>query len=188
MAIKTFTTGEVLTASDTNTYLANSGLVYVTSTSVGTGTTLTISNVFTSTYDNYRIIFSGLRVGSGTIFITTQLRAASTTTTTGYYDSRLEVDLAGVLVGAGNTNGGTWNTCIVGDATRSSGASFDLFNPNNAAETSYNGAGLDARTTGAPYRAGGGFQNSTTQFDGIVFTATNNFAAGTVAVYGYRKA
>jgi hypothetical protein len=29
MAIKTFTTGEVLTAADTNTYLANSGLVYV---------------------------------------------------------------------------------------------------------------------------------------------------------------
>jgi hypothetical protein len=30
MAIKTFTTGEVLTASDTNTYLANSGLVFET--------------------------------------------------------------------------------------------------------------------------------------------------------------
>jgi hypothetical protein len=29
MAIKTFTTGEVLTASDTNTYLANAGLVFV---------------------------------------------------------------------------------------------------------------------------------------------------------------
>jgi hypothetical protein len=27
MAIKTFTTGEVLTAADTNTYLANSGLI-----------------------------------------------------------------------------------------------------------------------------------------------------------------
>ena len=34
MAIKTFTTGEVLTASDTNTYLANAGLVYITSTAV----------------------------------------------------------------------------------------------------------------------------------------------------------
>jgi hypothetical protein len=39
MAIKTFTTGEVLTASDTNTYLANSGLVYVKSQTIGSGVT-----------------------------------------------------------------------------------------------------------------------------------------------------
>ena len=39
MAIKTFTTGEVLTAADTNTYLANSGLVYVAgATFTGAGT------------------------------------------------------------------------------------------------------------------------------------------------------
>jgi len=31
MAIKTFTTGEVLTAADTNTYLTNSGFQYVSS-------------------------------------------------------------------------------------------------------------------------------------------------------------
>ena len=29
MAIKTFTSGAVLTAADTNTYLTNSGLVYI---------------------------------------------------------------------------------------------------------------------------------------------------------------
>ncbi len=29
MAVKTFTTGEVLTAADTNTYLNNGGLVYI---------------------------------------------------------------------------------------------------------------------------------------------------------------
>ena len=53
MAVKTFTTGEVLTASDTNTYLANAGLVYITSTSVGTGGSLTVSNCFSATYNNY---------------------------------------------------------------------------------------------------------------------------------------
>lgn len=188
MAIKTFTAGEVLTASDTNTYLTNSGLVYVTSTSVGTGTTLTISNVFSSTYDNYRIVFSGLRCASGTIFITTQLRAATTTTITGYYDSRLEVTLANAVLGASNTNAAQWSTNIVADATRSSGGFFDLYNPNNATETSYVGSGVDARTSAsAPFRTGGGFQNSITQFDSIVFTASSNFATGTVFVYGYRR-
>lgn len=59
MAIKTFTTGEVLTAADTNTYLANSGLVYVTQQTIGNAvSSVTVSNCFTSTYDNYRITFS----------------------------------------------------------------------------------------------------------------------------------
>ena len=188
MAIKTFTTGEVLTASDTNTYLANSGLVYVTQTSVGTGTTLTVSNCFTSTFDNYRIVFSGLRCASGTIFITTQLRALSTTATTGYFDSRLEVTLSNTVIGASNTNAAQWSTNIVADASRSSGGFFDLYSPNNATETSYVGSGVDSRTSAsAPFRTGGGFQNSTTQFDSVVFTASSNFAAGTVFVYGYRK-
>ena len=55
MAIKTFTTGEVLTASDTNTYLANSGLVYITSTAVS-GSTVSVSNCFNSTYDWYKVV------------------------------------------------------------------------------------------------------------------------------------
>jgi hypothetical protein len=55
MAIKTFTTGEVLTASDTNTYLANAGLVYITSTAVS-GSTVTVSNCFDSTYDWYKVV------------------------------------------------------------------------------------------------------------------------------------
>jgi hypothetical protein len=57
MAIKTFTTGEVLTASDTNTYLANAGLVYVKSQTIGTGvSSVIVSDCFTTDYDNYKIV------------------------------------------------------------------------------------------------------------------------------------
>ena len=55
MAIKTFTTGEVLTASDTNTYLANSGLVFIASTTFAGSTGVEMSNCFSSTYDNYEV-------------------------------------------------------------------------------------------------------------------------------------
>lgn len=53
MAVKTFTVSEVLTASDTNTYLANSGLVYVTSATPSGAQTIDITNCFSSTYDFY---------------------------------------------------------------------------------------------------------------------------------------
>ena len=55
MAIKTFTSGEVLTAADTNTYLANSGLVYITGGSLS-GTATQFVGCFTSTFTNYRIL------------------------------------------------------------------------------------------------------------------------------------
>ena len=61
MAVKTFTTGEVLTASDTNTYLNNGGLVYISGTTVGTGvSSVTVSSAFSSTYDNYRVIINNV--------------------------------------------------------------------------------------------------------------------------------
>ena len=57
MAIKTFTTGEVLTASDTNTYLANAGLVFISNTAITAGaSSIVVSNCFSSTYDRYKIL------------------------------------------------------------------------------------------------------------------------------------
>ena len=55
MAVKTFTT-EVLTSADTNTYLANSGLVYVKSHTITSGASVVVTDAFSSTYDNYLII------------------------------------------------------------------------------------------------------------------------------------
>ena len=60
MAIKTFTANSVLTAADTNTYLANSGLVYVTSQTVGTAVaSVTVSSAFNSSFDSYKIVYAG---------------------------------------------------------------------------------------------------------------------------------
>jgi hypothetical protein len=62
MAIKTFTSGSVLTASDTNTYLNNGGLVYITQGALTSSTAaLTFNDVFSSTYDNYRIVVDQFR-------------------------------------------------------------------------------------------------------------------------------
>ena len=62
MAIKTFTSGSVLTAADTNTYLTNSGLVYIAQGELTSSTaSLTFNDVFSSTYDNYRIVIDRYR-------------------------------------------------------------------------------------------------------------------------------
>jgi hypothetical protein len=85
MAIKTFTTGEVLTAADTNTYLANSGLVYITATTFTTSTSVEVDNVFSSTYDNYKILITAYSA-TGTPSVYLQYRVGGTNATgTDYY-------------------------------------------------------------------------------------------------------
>lgn len=72
MAVKTFAAGDVLTASDTNAYLANAGFNVITPTSVTNGTlsgakitvnstvgSVTVGGAFSATYENYFIQYYG---------------------------------------------------------------------------------------------------------------------------------
>ena len=61
MAVYTFTQGEKVTTNLANTYMTNGGLVWISSTTVGSGvTTVTVSNAFSATYDSYRIVVRGI--------------------------------------------------------------------------------------------------------------------------------
>ena len=85
MAIKTFTTGEVLTASDTNTYLNNGGLVYVSSGTFTNATTVDITG-FVSDYTLFRVFYEAYRhSGTGLSDITATYRNSSTAMTAVYY-------------------------------------------------------------------------------------------------------
>jgi hypothetical protein len=67
MAVKTdWAAGDVLTASQVNTYLANSGLVFVTSVEITSSSVSTISvpNAFSEDFDDYLIKISGLDMAS----------------------------------------------------------------------------------------------------------------------------
>ena len=67
MAVKTFSTGEVLTASDTNTYLANAGYNYISTTTFTAVATKQFTSAFSSTYTDYRAILT-LTASAGTNF------------------------------------------------------------------------------------------------------------------------
>jgi len=191
MAIKTFTTGEVLTASDTNTYLANSGLVYVTSGALSL-TATNFEGCFTSTYTNYRILIDQISMsGAGDIYWqmltnATVINAANYAWAYAGYNSAAAADNSGA---GGQVHAYTGLSLSAAVANLKIGSiSIDLFNPNVAQQT-------NAITQSASYLtsyrslSGAGFHGLTTAYNGIRFTTSSAVTmAGNVTIYGYRKA
>ena len=85
MAVKTdWAAGDILTAAQVNTFLANSGLVWVKSVDIPGGTTyVSVTDAFSSNFDDYLIKVSGLNIAtSGDV--TFQFESSGTPVTTNY--------------------------------------------------------------------------------------------------------
>ena len=184
MAVKTFTTGEVLTASDTNTYLANSGLVYITSQTIGSAQpTVPVSNCFSGTYDNYKIIITG-GVGSVVADSTIYLGA----TRTGYYLSSIYNQFnAPTPLGLNNPNTSEWRY-IGSSNTVGMYCDIDIFAPFLTTRTFVKGTLISPSSTGLSMNSNG-FLDNATSYTGFTFAPTvGTITGGTIAIYGYRKA
>ena len=189
MAIKTFTTGEVLTASDTNTYLANSGLVYITQGTVSANTTLNFTSIFTSAYDNYRVIFSPTaKQTAPQNQINLRVRSGSTDLSTGnlYQWSRMYYYSAGT----GGSGSVAENFINMSDSNNGLVSFvFDIYAPRLAQETFVTGQTILSQVPGGPFLFGinwGGMVNNSTSYDGFTIVGTSAIS-GTARVYGYRQ-
>ena len=187
MAIKTFTTGEVLTASDTNTYLANSGLVYITSATLSA---TALDGIFTSDYDNYRIVISNIDQSGSAGLLQFNFRNTSNAT-----DNSALYCTAGLRYDNGTAynysiNNGTYAETAVNCAAASSyiGLTMDIFSPRLAKNTMATIEGTGTISQISICQASAIF-NSNTAFAGIIFKlSSGTITGGTITVYGYRKA
>jgi hypothetical protein len=181
MAIKTFTSGEVLTAADTNTYLANSGLVFVKSQTIGSGvSSVTVSDVFSATYDNYRVMVSFNDNSAG---------------------AAIRMSFSGITASEYYTIGQVlaWATSVTNSTPGSAtsweiGQSYPGFQSTAAIEI-YNPFRSDARTFGVSQMPAPGVATSylhqivvnTSVTALVVSPASGTITGGTITVYGYRK-
>lgn len=187
MAIKTFTAGAVLTAADTNTYLANSGLVYVTSVAVGTAVSnVTVSNCFNSTYDNYQIIYTG-----GASSTTHNLSMQMSGTSTGYYGTIIYSlpSTAGTVQGLGTNNGASWTYAGDGTAAGGNRIGCTIYAPNLALRTGFSSQYIGTGTGSGAFGTFNGNLDNNTQYTGFVIGMNSGtITGGTITVYGFRKA
>lgn len=188
MAIKTFSTGEILTASDTNTYLANSGLVYVAKATLASNIT-DLVGCFTSTYDNYRIVIDSVSMSSAGDIYWRMLNGTTPITTAdyNYYTTGiLETGVVTTATGSGQTMAYSGCTLTLGGLVLGN-LTFDFMGPNLNQRTL-------AQSQAIGYygqfgnRGGGNGYNVVAPYTGIRFlTATATTFSGNVTVYGYRK-
>jgi hypothetical protein len=189
--LKGGTTGQTLTKAsgtdlDFSWATASAGaLTLVKTQTIGSGvSTVTVSDAFSSTYDNYRVTISG-GVTSASSGITLQLGA----TATGYYSFSVYGSYSSNTV-----NGfGQSNTTSIGDfATGSANGIFtvaDILAPNLAARTMVNISWASIDTTlYANFK--NGYVNNATQYTAFTIapgTGGVTMTGGTIRVYGYQN-
>jgi hypothetical protein len=185
MAIKTFSTGEVLTSGDTNTYLANAGWNYITSGALSSA--VNFAGCFSATYTNYRVVctIDSHTGGAANIFAFPLSGTTPNTTAANYKSSGHEQAWGGgsTLVVFGN-DGAAAGWAVGRVAGDGSSAIFysEFLNPFASARTFYKSEYVDGAYSGRL----GGLLTVTTSYDGIRFTGPT--MTGTVTIYGYRKA
>lgn len=159
-------------------------LTLISTTTIGSAvSSVTVSNAFSSTYDNYKIIISG---GAGST--DGSLKMTLGATSTNYYWNGSYGGLNWTNTINGDASGGITSSLGVGlFSANSIFANIELSCPNLAKVTSY--ASQQVRTaTGGFFGTFGGFLNDTTQYTAFtITTSTGTLTGGTIKVYGYQN-
>jgi hypothetical protein len=186
MAIKTFTTGEVLTAADTNTYLANSGLVYITQATL-TGAAVSIQGCFSAQYDSYMLQFTNAKTG-GALVATWQLLNGATPISTASYNVQRASLQAGAWVNT-SASGQTAGYLITTGSDVAQGGTFTIYNPFLTTTTYSQSTSIYSGNIGGAYFELMPSNNTgTTSCDGIKLIASGStWTTGKVIVYGFRQ-
>jgi hypothetical protein len=181
MAVKTFTTGEILTAADTNTYLNNGGLVYIKSQTIGSAvSSVAVTSAFSADYDAYKIVVQGGSASTNAGYFTLQLGS----TTSNYRYDYVRGNLASSVSSVGSV--GASNFPYVGFKSSNLMASIEVVGPFATAMTMVTCA---TGQTGNDMGTLSGVQIDATSFTGFTLGAsTGTITGGTITVYGYRKA
>jgi hypothetical protein len=182
-----YSVGERPSVADMNTFAANPALQYITQVNINAVTT-TVSNVFSSTYDNYRLEWSYVYTTSGASNF--PLISFTNGTGTAHFDGIKTTNSAGTNTFNNQNGSAYWITAYIGNSfTNGSHITMDVHAPFLTVDTTYSSKFTFNNGTGT---AGGGFAGgvvrSATSYTGFTIVGLFGFnVTGTLRIYGYRK-
>ena len=153
------------------------GLRLVKKQTIGSGvSTVTVTNAFSATYENYRIVVAG-GTNAGSNYINFYLGS----TNTGYYNNRVAADYSSSApANASVSNETQWY--YVGHSNTDN-QFFDMYlNSPFATKKTYFTSSYAMQSFGATCQ---GYQNSATSFTGFTLQCGTAMTGGTIYVYGY---
>jgi hypothetical protein len=187
MADQTFTSGQILTAAQMTSLQTNIGLTYIKEYNATSGTLHNIADVFTTTYDSYRIVISNLKLATtASCSLTVSVAGVVSASNWTYVETQADY-AAAAWVFAKNT---TTSSCpfMVGGSSGSTSAFIDISSPRLAQYTTFNSSSVDARgATGYTNILCGGVLANTTTYDGFYFSTGAAVTSLKITVYGYRQ-
>jgi hypothetical protein len=172
-----YSSGDVLTASDLN---ASSGLVFIKSQTIGTGvSSVTVSNVFSSTFYNYRVLLSSILTTA-----VTPIRMTVGTGATTYFFNRLTTFVNDPTGLSNSTNGYNigYIEVGVGGTSQQGFVSLDIYAPAIARRTGFSGTFYGSGYNGFA-NAEHGLNAAHTYF--TLTLGSGVFNGGEIYVYGY---
>ena len=178
MAYPSFSSGDVLNASDMNAV----GLWLIKTQTVGSAvSSVTVTSAFSSTYDAYVIKYTGGNTSSSGYWYTFQFSAAHTT---GYYGYASSINYLGTTTVQGTDNLGRLLVGRTNPAQGSVSLLIHVDNPQGAMRKPIYGNS----NTGPGWILHGGEYNTTSTFsDFVIGVSGGTMTGGTIRVYGYRN-
>ena len=186
--------GQVLTADSTAATglkwatVSSGGFTLINTTTIGSGISSTSlpANTFTSTYTNYKFLFTGVTSTSANITITMRLRSGSTDETSASYSAN-GYKSTGTLAqyGAVNQTSQEIGSIRTGFAERTF-ISGEIYRPQESAQTMYaTNFAIDVAGTFTNFQQSG-LLNTSTSYDSMSFIYTGGtVTGGKISVYGY---
>jgi hypothetical protein len=178
------TLGDAIDAS-MNTALGTkkAGMVLLNTTSFSAVSSQSVSDVFSATYDHYKILVYATGTASANINLRYRVSGADNSTTNYSYEY---LDADNATVAAGRVTGQT----LVGLSTLRNGepctVEATILNPFGTFKTIIQDFGFDPSGL-AILKANFGLFNATTSFTGFTLIAGSGTMTGNVSVYGYNK-
>ena len=159
------------------------GLTLISATTIGSAvSSVTVSDAFSSTYDNYLVMVSG-GVGSTNI----NLRLTLGPTATGYSYAGFYGQYSSAGIAATNTNTATYMD-VGYVSTNAISSRIELESPNLAKRTIIRAQGTGSSTLWYRFDYAG-FLDNATQYTAFTLTCSSGtITGGTISIYGYAKA
>lgn len=179
MGLKNVVPTSINVGSGSASYNANGTVTFTGATSIS------LNNVFSSTYNNYKIVFTCDSIPSGTTNANFRFRASGTDYSTGSYSRMVTVVYDGGTTTAAGQAAQTQFQMLALNVGNTAMAIMDINSPNIAVRKQILFSGSGQSSTGVSSYSGSGWLNNAGTYDGFtIYTGTGTFT-GSITVYGY---